>query len=615
MPQRTKRQQRKAASRATTRAQIDIAALYEPLNAHHREVRLLTIIPSEFADDIRCTLAKASLDEGPFYEALSYVWGSPQYTRQIYLDEAPYNVTSNLESALRHLRYVDRPRVLWVDALCINQRDLLERNSQVRHMTGIYERASEVIAWLGDESGDSSLAFDAFEALPNVDGIHWDVKIHPMVKRISLYEGYVIAVRKLLQRSWWHRVWTVQESIIGRSLRFYCGHRQISANTLLAVSQSYFTHFRSCCYDHHMKLRRPDLHRVMESLRRLRFSREYRNSHQFQDLIAIYRHRRCTDPRDKIYGLLGLASGQDVNLIAPDYSIPTPRVYEQVTIKLIRKSRSLEIFSQLYPRHLKPTGIEAIKLPSWVPDWTSQGSDDQAIDLQIRLERTRDYMASCGSFPSIKCIRQGKIGLRAILFGSFAVLSVPQDSDPYFDDNIFHEWESLARTTTQFDQPYADSASTTYYDAYWQTLCCSITPSREGLVGKIDRTSDHSIHRSWYEAWWDTYKSKIYPDERLDYIDSAFTAFELSQLSASIRVSTKMRKLFISKDQGWLGLAPMDAELGDRIALLEGGSVPYILRPKRGKETEYELIGDAYVHGIMDGQAWNGDDLVSINLV
>jgi len=76
-----------------------------------------------------------------------------------------------------------------------------------------------------------------------------------------------------------------------------------------------------------------------------------------------------------------------------------------------------------------------------------------------------------------------------------------------------------------------------------------------------------------------------------------------------------MRKFFVSKDEGWLGLAPMEAELGDRIALLEGGSVPYILRPKIGKETEYELIGDAYVHGIMDGQAWKIDELVNIILV
>lgn len=346
----------------------------------------------------------------------------------------------------------------------------------------------------------------------------------------------------------------------------------------------------------------------MQSLEELEAARLRPDSHKLQELIAQFRHRRCADPRDKIYGLLGLAGGQDVNLIFPDYSIPAPQVYEQVTIKLIENSRSLEIFSQLYPRHLKPTGIEVIKLPSWVPDWTSRGSYDQFLDLRIRLERTRDYMATAKSFSSIKSVEQGKIALRARVFGSFAVLSLPQDSDPYYDSDIFHEWRNLLRTTKQLDQLYADSVSTTYHDAFWQTLCCSITPSRGDLDGDVERTSDHSIHRSWYEDWWVTYENNV-PS------GSAFTAVELRQLGASIRVSTKMRKFFISKDEGWLGLAPMDAELGDRIVLLEGGSVPYILRAQIGKETEYELIGDAYVHGIMDGQAWTIDDLVNIILV
>jgi hypothetical protein len=539
--------------------------------------------------------------------------GSPQYTRQIYLGEVPYNVTKNLESALRHLRYVDRPRVLWVDALCINQRDLLERNSQITHMTGIYEKASEVVAWLGDEYGDSNLALDALEVLPNADQMHWDIENHPMVKKISLNPGYIIAVWNLLERSWWHRIWTVQESILGRSLLFYCGHRQISANTLFAVSRSYFIHSETCCYTQVTVLRKHKFLRTMDTLRILEDGRLRRNLHKFQDLIAEYRYRRCADPRDKIYGLLGLASGQEVNLIAPDYSIPAPQVYEQVTIKLIRNSRSLKVFSQVYPRHLKPTGIDAIKLPSWVPDWTSRGSYAQFIDIDIRLERTRDYMASARSFASINYIEQGKIALRARLFGSFGVLGPPQDSDPYYNNDIFHEWGNLLRATKRHDQLYADSASTTYHDAYWQTLCCSIAPTRVD-PDMVERTSDHSIHRSWYEDWWDAYITKTDTSDLVP-IGSSFTRAELELFDAFIRVSTKMRKFFVSKDEGWLGLAPMDAELGDRIALLEGGNVPYILRPKIGKETEYELIGDAYVHGIMDGQAWKVDDLVNIILV
>jgi hypothetical protein len=589
MPRRT----RKTALRAPRKAEIDRAALYEPLNPHRKEVRLLTIIPNEFAEDIHCSLARVSLDDAPSYEALSYAWGPPRRTRLIYLNEVPWAITNNLESALRHLRYLDRPRVLWIDALCINQRDLLERNSQITHMTDVYERASEVVAWLGHEYEHSDLAFDALEALPNTDQIHWDTENHPMVQRVSLNPEYLTALCQLFKRSWWHRVWTVQESILGRSLRFYCGHWQICANSLFAVAKSYFKHRRSCCYGQLDVFRRSGIFPFLEALDTLHEARLRRNIHKLQDLISEYRLRGCADPRDKIYGLLGLASGKEVNLIRPDYSIPTPEVYEQVSLRLIEESRSLQILSQIYPRHMNPTGIETIKLPSWVPDWTSKGSYHQHIHFRIRLDRNRDYMASAGSFASIKSIKQGKIALRARLFSSFSVLSHAHDSKPYYNADIFNEWENLARTTKQFDQLYADSASTTYYDAYWQTLCCSIAPSCADLDNEVERTSDHSIHRFWYEDWLDTYKSKTY----LNHIplgsgnSSAFTVAQLKHFSEYVIASTKMRKLFISKDEGWLGLAPMDAENGDRIALLEGGSVPYILRPMPGDGTEYEFIG------------------------
>ncbi len=276
-----------------------------------------------------------------------------------------------------------------------------------------------------------------------------------------------------------------------------------------------------------------------------------RNIHEFQDLISEYRYRLCTDTWDKIYGLLGLVGGQEVSLIRPDDSIPTSEVCEQVSLRLIEKSRSLQIFSQVYPRHMKPTGIEAIKLPSWVPDWTSQASYDQHLDLFIRQERNRDYMASARSFASIKTIEQGKIALRARLFSSFTVLSRAQDSDPYYDSDIFKEWENLARSAEQFDQLYTDAASTTYYDAFWQTLCCSITPSRADLDREVERTSNHSIHCSWYDKWWETYKTGTGNGETLLYsLNSEFAARDSWHFGASIRASVKTKKLFISKDGG-----------------------------------------------------------------
>jgi len=200
---------------APTTIRNETAALYQPLDSHGEEIRLVTLQQGSFNDAIHCSLSKVSLKEVPSYQALSYTWGDPRSTLQIYLDGRPHQVTTNLESALRHLRLATESRVLWIDALCINQGDTLERNSQVMQMNGVYWKASDVVIWLGEEAGNSDLAFDAFEMLPKIESIHWDPVANPILDKVLRGRKYSLAIEKMFQRPWWHRVWTVQESILG----------------------------------------------------------------------------------------------------------------------------------------------------------------------------------------------------------------------------------------------------------------------------------------------------------------------------------------------------------------------------------------------------------------
>jgi hypothetical protein len=86
---------------------------------------------------------------GKTYEALSYVWGDVRDSIPILVDGHPVSVTKSLESAVRHLRYPDKPRTLWVDYICINQEDILERSELVAKLGSIYENADSVLIWLG----------------------------------------------------------------------------------------------------------------------------------------------------------------------------------------------------------------------------------------------------------------------------------------------------------------------------------------------------------------------------------------------------------------------------------------------------------------------------------
>ena len=121
---------------------------YEPLG--ESGIRLITLKPSEeFTSDLHCDISNWNLSSNPQYEAVSYTWGASMGGLPIYLDRKKFYITRNLESALRHLRQSDRPRVLWVDAICINQKDLQERSQQVSIMGTIYNEAQNILFWLG----------------------------------------------------------------------------------------------------------------------------------------------------------------------------------------------------------------------------------------------------------------------------------------------------------------------------------------------------------------------------------------------------------------------------------------------------------------------------------
>ena len=116
--------------------------------------------PGPFSSPINCSLQHAFLKDNPSFEALSYVWGNAQDTLPIFLDGHVFNVTTNLESALRHLRWEDTIRTFWIDAICINQLDVQERGHQVKFMGEFYRAAERTTVWLGPEGKYTALAFE-----------------------------------------------------------------------------------------------------------------------------------------------------------------------------------------------------------------------------------------------------------------------------------------------------------------------------------------------------------------------------------------------------------------------------------------------------------------------
>jgi len=130
---------------------MDIISSYEALDTSKHEVRLVYLQPGVYPETVECELIRANLDQHPRpeYEALSYEWGSSVFSFPIRLGDRWVFVKENLYSALQCLRCKEVVRVLWIDALCINQENVVERNHQVIWMGEIYKRAARVIIWLG----------------------------------------------------------------------------------------------------------------------------------------------------------------------------------------------------------------------------------------------------------------------------------------------------------------------------------------------------------------------------------------------------------------------------------------------------------------------------------
>ncbi|KAF3024218.1 hypothetical protein E8E14_010916 [Neopestalotiopsis sp. 37M] len=196
---------------------------YRRLKIKESEFRLLILQPGSWDHELVCDLNIASHPKDEYFEALSYTWGDAGDLRPITVNHECIGITTNLEIALRYLRKLDEPRVLWVDALCIDQEDTEEKSSQVQRMGEIFSSANSVLAWLGPPEPKSEEAMQAIEKigfalLPILcadGGLAYCRGLSPvdLQKNMGLQLSAMNwdAIWAICERPYWHRVWIIQE--------------------------------------------------------------------------------------------------------------------------------------------------------------------------------------------------------------------------------------------------------------------------------------------------------------------------------------------------------------------------------------------------------------------
>ena len=581
------------------------------------ETRLMRLCAGPPGSKLNCYLQVQSLSsdvDPPSYEALSYVWGDITSKQKLYIDDAPYEITANLALALSHLRYEDRDRLMWVDAVCINHERLAERGYQVRLMGSVYARASSVLIWLGPETHDSTQALQDLETLGqdkhfkeldlygkiDDDGQTW---IPAPAERINPLEN-------LLKRAYWSRIWVVQEIVRAKNATVFCGTSSIDWETCVKVRNNWPKHSRNCC-NTECSLMDPRMRRVMNWISSS--WRRYQGTNG--DLLSnlnLTRGLNATDPRDKIFGALGLVR-DDTCFLDPDYKSEYPVVFREWTANLIRTTQRLDILlhTNLSLRHQD--------VASWVPDWTQHNSS-----VRFQAERLEHHQHISRSFNADGC---SEVGPAFFTMGNLLHLAgfhldgvaqvgdrlVYDRQDNLTDDQnqigaikkwnaVLGSWSQVTDLTGSVDSHYPGGEK--YGDAYWRTLVSDhITEVGTSLGDRIcaDDVRRYSLWRQWFANLVEQ------PDEKKTafYKDSLAENRDLDRFDWTIMNMNYNRRMFSTKN-GRIGMGPADMEPNDVVILLSGGRTPFIVRPSDSESATsgkiYQIVGYAYVHAVMDGE-------------
>jgi nucleoside phosphorylase len=317
---------------------------YTPIDTDIPSFRLINLLHSG-GNDIHCEIFQGCLDQDDImpYEALSYTWGSQNLTQSISVNGKTLYITANLFHALRYLRYSGEHRLLWIDAICIDQRSLRERGHQIKHMSEIFAKAQQVVFWLGEPTYTSDFTMDCLSKMQQVvkkhqyrswkpSDLNWKqlwlgVQVDMAQENLDIRSIQRDGLKDLLSRPWFDRVWILQEVTNASKASVLCGTRSVNsyifsvAPLLLGVEP---TQHCQAVLD------------IMPGC--LRNTSWWSNETNLYTLLLRFKESKAHDARDKVYALLAIsADAQDFSTLHPDYTKSVGEVISSVAAFITSK--------------------------------------------------------------------------------------------------------------------------------------------------------------------------------------------------------------------------------------------------------------------------------------
>jgi hypothetical protein len=577
----------------------------------------------------------------PPYQAISYTWGSSICTHNLHINGKRLPVLDAIHAFLRQMLSGREEVWWWIDSICIDQKNEVEKGSQLTLMSSIFASAEAVRVWLGEEVDDSALAlqFLGFMGGGQTFSYHGNLTSRELIEELHMKDGPYArewsAVNKLFKRSWWTRVWTMQEFVVAEELSIHCGESSVSRMEFQIALVS--------IYDCGVHLDSPapwNRERLLSRWRASGKSRIHKLSGSLMATLAYMSDHHATDPRDRIYSLLGIV--KDFDLVGfPDYSQPVEVLFVKIVEAFVRRYRCLDVICLATTfGQVEDAGGE--ELPSWVPDWrrmvhplvtptmVSQGSSSFIGNFRPRaqLESTASYRASGHSYSRVTFIPDlRKISCHGFVLGKIDGLA----------GSSSHQWNSATFPADEMIQSTGDFhrrlrlISSEVCNIMQAIMRCLILDRQDHYLNDapqgdeflsqfqtllaIAQQGDHTLQNT-FRDWFNVNKSfQIYGTSLGTltkwYLGDKFVApshgppVEEERKSFYSRfhdTTVKMSRRLQVMEDGYLGTAPSRAQKGDLVCILFGCNVPVVLRQRIHKET-FEFVGECYVDRCMSGEA------------
>ncbi|CAO1605277.1 hypothetical protein XANCAGTX0491_008798 [Xanthoria calcicola] len=637
--------------------------VYDKLDPTRKQIRICLIQPGAFEDPMRCSLRTVSLDDNPQYETLSYAWGPPVLDHTVLVDGAALKVTKNLHNALQYLRPQQRPfskdeyessggnpfktdvttswrdpeacRVLWADAICINQADVDERASQVNLMGDVYRHGIRLHVWIGtaEEIRDDirrivgaqhgrdmatpeqlarlrTLLLDAgitvsSDADADVMGAmeilkifaedeHWRepplFKFRSGAMELEVDNFWRISkwmLLGILTQPWWKRVWVVQEVLLSspaEATLLHISHHELPLSSCDSFPAYYVKHSVSCCRDSYpaswatgqLVKKFVDAMDSVNSLREV-LRRHKNGTLGMKDAYDFFSSRHAADPHDYIYGFLGLMQSFPSDLEA-DYRRPISSLYLAATKAVIRADGSMKYLDTA----IGVDEDDRRHLPSWCLDWSEKKKFSHAHGmfnaartwvqpLQRLCDDENTLLIEATAGDRVKCV---------------STVIEETTIDPV--DHVVSWMRAIGGRDLEDDIP-------TVLKVLAGDLCPDfVGPSIQRISPKC-----MELFKEWKEF---VSSNKRRPDTAQP---------RLLEVEFQMR---KRQRVFFTR-HGRLGAGPPTIREGDCVFVVKGSQYPLALRPLSDSSFEdgqqdfpsYQFVSQCYVDGIMDGEAVDAD--------